>query len=75
MPSPPADYRPLLGRKLSLRYRLHGDPAHPFSEVIGVLASVAADENDRETLGVLTKRGETVRVSVPDVVAARVWPA
>ena len=75
MPTAPDDYRPLLGRKLSLRYRLHDDPAHPFSEAIGVLSSVAPDHGDRETLTIVTRRGETVHVPVSDVVAARVFPA
>ena len=75
MLSPPNDYRPLLGRKLSLRYRLHDEPAHPFSEVVGVLASVAPGADDRETLSILTRRGETVHVPAAEIEAARVFPA
>jgi hypothetical protein len=63
-----------LGRKVSLRYRLHDDPQHPFSEAIGVVSSVAGDPGEQE-LTVLSRRGGATRVAVADVLAAKVFPA
>ena len=75
MAAPPDDYESLLGRKLSLRYVLHDDPGHPFSEVVGVLASVAPADGGPKTLTILTRRGDTVLVPVSDVQAAKIFPA
>ena len=44
-----------LGRKVSVRYRLHGDPEHPFSEAVGVVASVTAD-GDTEIVTLIDRR-------------------
>jgi ribosome maturation factor RimP len=66
---PPQDWKPYLGRKISIRFRLHDDPEHPFSEAVGVVASVGDDEL------MLTKRtGESVVVSTSDILAAKVFP-
>jgi len=64
----------LLGRKVSIRLRLHGDPQHPFSEAIGVVMSVET-EGGEEFVSLVTKRAETVRIASSDVLAASVFPA
>ena len=72
--SPPDDHKPadwprLLGRKVSIRYVLHDDPEHPFSEAVGV---VMATED--EMVSILTKKGTRVDVNVHDVQAMKVFP-
>lgn len=74
MADPPADWKPHLGRKLSLRFALRGDPEHPFSEAIGVLMSVSEGDSGVQSLQILTRRGETVTVPAPDVLAAKIFP-
>ena len=73
MASPVTDWKPHLGRKVSLRYKLH-DSDHPFSEAIGVVASVRTDESGGQILEVLTRSGETRSVPVVDVVASKLFP-
>jgi hypothetical protein len=75
MAEPPADWRPNLGRKVSLRYALRGDPENPFSEAIGVLMSVSEDDSGAQSLQILTRRGKTVTVPAPDVLAAKIFPS
>ena len=70
MATPPEKWKPLLGRKVSIRYRLHEDPEHPFSEAIGVVMTVEGPER-AERVSILTKRGETIVVSVQDILAAK----
>lgn len=65
---PSGEWAPLLGRKISIRYRLHGSD-HTHSEAIGVIASVA---NDR--IGVLNKRGERLDIAIADIEAGKVFP-
>ena len=60
----------LLGRKVSVRYRLHDDPAHPFSEAIGVVMSVEDD-----IVSIVNKRGETRSFPIADVLASKVFPS
>lgn len=74
MPAPPSDWRPLLGRKVSIRYRLHGDE-YPFSEAIGVLQKVDETPDGRARLEILTTRGDVVTVMSADVLAAKIFPA
>jgi hypothetical protein len=74
MAEPPADWTPHLGRKISLRFALRGDPEHPFSEAIGVLMSVSEDDSGAQSLQILTRRGATVTVPAPDVLAAKFFP-
>jgi hypothetical protein len=64
-------WRGLLGRKVSLRYRLRGDPAHPFSEAVGMVSFVGLGEGSRVVVKVVNRRGETVVVGLEDVLAAR----
>ncbi|MQA99995.1 MAG: hypothetical protein GEU78_06835 [Actinobacteria bacterium] len=73
MAEPPTDWRPLLGRKVSVRYALRGDPEHPFSEAIGMLGSVEGEGKDA-AITIFTKRGESVRMRAADVLAAKVFP-
>ncbi|MGH2820813.1 MAG: hypothetical protein ACRDJ5_09180 [Actinomycetota bacterium] len=62
-----------MGRKVSLRYALHGDPQHPFSEAIGVLQTVGpADGGD--CLTIVDRGGDTKRIPVDDVLAAKLFP-
>ncbi|MGH2729107.1 MAG: hypothetical protein ACRDJI_00700 [Actinomycetota bacterium] len=67
-PTTEADWRALLGRKVSVRYHLHGEPAHPFSEAIGMVQSVADG-----TVEIITRRGDVRSVPVDDVIAAKVF--
>jgi hypothetical protein len=62
-----------LGRKVSIRYRLHGDPAYPFSEAVGVVASVTAD-GDTEIVTLIDRKGRAVAIAAPDLLAVKVFP-
>ena len=68
-----SDWKPHLGRKVSIRYRLHGDD-HPFSEAIGVVASVAEDESGAQTVTILTRDGSSKHLVADDIVAAKLFP-
>jgi hypothetical protein len=70
---PAAGWTDRLGRKVSLRYRLHGDPAHPFSDAVGVVASLRL-EGPSEIVTIIDRRGRSVEVPVPDVLAVKVFP-
>jgi hypothetical protein len=63
-----------LGRKISIRYKLHDDAAHGFSEAIGVVQSVRPDDSGVIALGILTRHGETRFVPVVDILAAKLFP-
>jgi hypothetical protein len=62
-----------LGRKVSVRYRLHGDQRCPFSEAIGVVSSVTSEEGI-ETVTIINRRGVAVAIPAPDLVAVKVFP-
>ena len=64
-----ADWTERLGRKVSLRYRLHDD-THPFSEAIGVVMSVTPDR-----IEIMGKRGEVASIALDDIVASKLFPA
>jgi hypothetical protein len=66
------DWRSHLGRKVSIRFRLHDDPAHPFSEAIGVVRAVRG-EQAAEQIEILTRRGEVATVAVADIVASKLF--
>ena len=68
------EWQTLLGRKVSIRYKLHGDPAYPFSEAIGVVQAVTQGDA-ASSVEILSRRGEVVTVAVSDVLAAKVFPA
>ena len=67
------DWKPHLGRKVSIRYKLD-DPAHPFSEAIGVVCSVVGESAGEQVVGILTRSGETKDIAASDVVAAKLFP-
>jgi hypothetical protein len=71
-PRSEADWRRCLGRKVSLRYRLRAANT-PFSEAVGVVASVHTDE-EGPSLSILTKRGETKIIPLADIETAKVFP-
>ena len=73
MSGPDLPWRELLGKKVSIRYRLHGDPDHPFSEAIGVVMSVA-DSDRGERITIVTRRGAEVVVGAEDVLAQKTFP-
>ncbi|MEA2517202.1 MAG: hypothetical protein QOG16_1040 [Actinomycetota bacterium] len=65
-------WRALLGRKISIRYALAGDPEHPFSEAIGVVSGVS--EGDAPTVTILARSGATIEVRAGDVLQGKVFP-
>ena len=70
----PDVWRRHLGRKVSLRYRLHdGGSAHPFSEAIGMVASVRSDPGSPAEIHVVNRRGVSSTVPLEDIVAAKVF--
>jgi len=69
----PEVWRRYLGRKVSLRYRLHDDSAHPFSEAIGMVASVRSDSGSPAEIHIVNRRGVSSTVPLEDVVAAKVF--
>ncbi|MDQ4065188.1 MAG: hypothetical protein M3161_04005 [Actinomycetota bacterium] len=58
----------LLGRKISIRYRLHDDK-HSHSEAIGVVAQVGGGR-----IGLLNRHGDRVDVAIGDIEAGKVFP-
>jgi hypothetical protein len=66
----PGAWRKLLGRKLSMRLRNHGDPAHPFTEAIGVVQSVRDED---AAVVVVDRRGQAHEFALRDVLAAKVF--
>jgi hypothetical protein len=69
----PEVWRRYLGRKVSLRYRLHDDAEHPFSEAIGMVASVREDPGKRAEIDVVNRRGVPSTVPLDDVIVAKVF--
>lgn len=73
-PGAQQDWRRLLGRKVSIRYRLHqADAGDAFSEAIGVVMGVS-EASAGPLVKIVTKRGEVREVPVGDVVAGKAWP-
>ena len=60
----------LLGRRVSLRYRLPGDLSHAFSEAVGALMSV---DPEAGKIVVATRRGDEREVPITDITDAKVW--
>jgi hypothetical protein len=71
-PDSPERWRALLGRKISIRYALAGDPDHPFSEAIGVISGVS--ETDDPVITILGRDGKTIEVRSSDVLQGKVFP-
>jgi hypothetical protein len=69
--SSPGAWKALLGTKVSIRYRLHGDESHPFSEAIGMVQSVALDNDGNAILTVVNRRGEASSMALDDILAAK----
>ncbi len=67
------DWKPHLGRKVSLRYKLH-DGDHPYTEAIGVVSSVAVDATAAQTISILTRSGDTKIVASGDILASKLFP-
>jgi len=63
-----------LGEKLSILYRIEGDPEHPFSEVVGLLQRVDVDDGGRRVLHVCRRNGSVVAVAEPDVIRLEFIP-
>ena len=57
-----------LGEKLSILFRIEGDPEHPYSEVVGLLQRVAVDEAGARTMVVCRRDGSVVEVAEADVI-------
>jgi hypothetical protein len=72
--NPPSleEWRSLLGRKVSLRYKLYEDPKYPESEVVGVVQSVGEPEDGRLTI--LDRHGRTHSMKAAEIIAAKVFP-
>ncbi len=70
----PEDWTQLLGRKVSIRYRLH-DGDHAFSEAIGVVQSVTPPGEDAARVTVVNRRGEARSVPIEDIVTTKVFSA
>ena len=69
----PEVWRKNLGRKTSMRLRLTDDPAHPFTEAIGVVQAVRTDESGAEAIVIVNRRGEQREVRPADVLAAKIF--
>jgi hypothetical protein len=63
-----------LGEKLSVLFRIEGDPEHPYSEVIGLLQRVTVDEAGARRLAVCRRDGSVVEVAEADVVRLKFIP-
>jgi hypothetical protein len=72
-PQPAGDWSDRLGRKVSIRYRIHDDPDHPFSEAVGVVASVTS-EGGAETVTIINRRGGRIPIPAPDLLAVKLFP-
>ncbi len=72
--TPPSleEWRALLGRKVSLRYKLYQDPKYPESEVVGVVQSVGEPEDG--SLTILDRHGRSHSMKAEAIVAAKVFP-
>ena len=65
------DFKQHLGRRVTLRYRVHDDAAHPFSEAIGVVMSVETDSAGPSVV-ILTKKSKRRVVPIDDVITGKV---
>ena len=70
-PSSEADWKLCLGRRVSLRYRLHDDPEHPFSEALGAVQSVSIGERGAQ-ISVVDRRGAVLTIDLEDIDTAKV---
>ncbi len=69
-----ADLKGRLGEKISILFRIEGDPDHPYSEVVGLLQRVAVDEAGARMLAVCRRDGSVVEVAEADVIRLKFIP-
>ena len=69
----PADWRSLLGRKVSVRYAIYDDPEHRVTEAIGMVASVSGDDSSA-TVTLVNKRAERIEFPLKELIAGKVFP-
>jgi hypothetical protein len=74
LPQDDADLTRRLGEKLSILFRIEGDPDHPYSEVVGLLQRVAGNEAGARTLAVCRRDGSVVEVAEADVIRLKFIP-
>jgi len=68
------DWTALLGRKVSIRYRIPASEGATASEAIGVVMSVEPDDEGIERVQIVNRRGSVRSIRIRDVVAGKVWP-
>ncbi|MBW3588462.1 MAG: hypothetical protein KY429_03495 [Actinobacteria bacterium] len=69
----PEDLSRLIGRKLTLLFKIEGDSEHPFSEAVGLLQRVVSTDSGSE-LYILKRNGEIVVVAESAIVSYKVIP-
>ena len=74
LPQGDPDFKRRLGEKLSILFRIEGDPDHPYSEVVGLLQRVAVDQAGARTLAVCRRDGSVVEVAEADVIRMKFIP-
>ena len=73
-PQGDSDLGQRLGEKLSILFRIEGDPEHPYSEVVGLLQRVTVDGAGARTLAVCRRDGSVVEVPEADVIRLKFIP-
>jgi hypothetical protein len=63
-----------LGERLSILFRIEGDPGHGFSEVTGLLQRVVVGEDGQRVLHVCRRDGSVVGVAEADIVRLKFIP-
>jgi hypothetical protein len=66
-------WRSLLGRKVSIRFRLRDDREHDSSEAVGIVMAIKSDETDGARVSIVDRRGEITEVAIDDVIAGKAW--
>ncbi|HEU4868115.1 MAG TPA: hypothetical protein VFV09_10350 [Actinomycetota bacterium] len=64
-----------LGERVSMLFKIEGDPEHPFSEVVGVLMRVTGAGGPDATYSVIRRSGEVVEVRQDKVMALKLMPS
>ncbi|MDQ3985288.1 MAG: hypothetical protein M3280_02165 [Actinomycetota bacterium] len=67
------DWKQSLGRKVSIRFRLHDEREHPFSEAIGMVQSVRG-EGESVEIEIVNRTGKVTSVPLADIEAAKLFP-
>lgn len=65
---------PKLGQKLSILFRITGDPQHPLNEAVGILQRVVDDEERGRVYYVVKRDGTLVEVPRNDIVNLKIVP-